>query len=155
MFWNPLRWVTITKFPKKCLGYYCNPCFWWSKMPAHKIKSDFLAKKITFGFLAKSKKGHWTKIAKMGQKMVKIYFWLILAVFRQVNNTRSHCYVKKMTSVLLNKSKNCQSWTIIFFGNFLAHFCNFGPMAFTRLGQKTKSDFFGQKITFDLMGGHF
>ena len=40
-------------------------------MAAQKIKSDFLAKKITFGFLTKSNKGHWTKVAKMGQKITK------------------------------------------------------------------------------------
>ena len=44
---------------------------WYFFDVANKQKVIFLPKKITFGFLATSKKGHWTKLAKMGQILAK------------------------------------------------------------------------------------
>ena len=75
-------------------------------MAAHKIKSDFLARKITFGLLATSKKGHWTKVAKMGQKngqkiLVKI------DTFLTCSEDQKLFFAKTMTSCFLDLWKKC------------------------------------------------
>ena len=104
MFWNSLYRVPITKYPKKCLGHYNNPCFWWLKMAAHKIKSDFWPKKWLLDFWPCQKKVTGPKLQKWAKYWLKTSFGWYLHFYDR--------WRKQEVIVLSKKSLLVLQWII-------------------------------------------
>ena len=126
------------------MGQYCTTCFCPPKMALQKIKSHFCVKKVTFRFMARSKKCKWAKLAKMGQKHIISY-----------NGHFFDWYIRSKIVFLWKKSL-WFSWFLktnsdLADNEFLAHFCHYCQVTFFWPGHKTESDFFHIKTPFDLM----
>ena len=145
---NPTAAAPNNKNQKECLDQYCTTCFCPPKIAAQKMNSHICVKKITFRFMARSKKCNWAKLAKMGQKHIISYNghffdWYIRSriIFLWKNHFWFSWFVKTNSDLAENE--------------FLADFYQFGPVTFFWPGHKTKSDFFHIRMTFVFLSGHF
>ena len=154
MFWNSVRQVPITKYPKKCLGHYCNQCFWWLKMAAHKIKSDFWPKKWLLDFWPCQKEVTGPKLQKWAKYWLKTSFGWYLHFMTGKENKKS-LFCQKNHFGLSEQVKKMQILTDNSFCSFFGPFFQLWSDDLFWHGQKAKSVFSGQQITFDLMSSHF
>ena len=91
---------------------------------------------------------HLGHVAKNGPKthyQLKIAFFYLAITLKIIFFEKNHFlfsgHYKKIPLLVANE--------------FLAHFWQFDPVAFFRLGQKTKSDFFHKRITFYVLSESF